>query len=87
MFFANWSDVSTPQLLRFVWLMKLSQLVSSNKEDIRDACEHISNLVTYFRLAITDGDPLPPALNNTMDQLAKWVLECLLRTHMLIPDR
>ena len=51
--------------------MRPSQLVSSNKEDIRDACERISNLVTYFRLAITDGAPLPPALSNTMDQLAK----------------
>ena len=86
-FFTNWADVSTPPFLKLVCLMKLSKLVSSNKEDIRDACERINNLVTYFRLAITDGDSLPPALNNTMDQLAKWVLECLLRTHMLIPDR
>ena len=62
------------------------KLVSSNKEDIRDACERINNLVTYFRLAITDGDPLPPALNNTIDHLAKYVFKLPLHTHMLIRD-
>ena len=63
--------------------MRLWKLVSSNKEDIRDACERINNLVTYFRLAITDGDPLPPALNNTIDHLAKYVFKLPLHTHML----
>ena len=48
-------------------------MVSSNKEDIRDACERISNLVTYFRHAIKDGDLLPSALNNTIDTLVKYV--------------
>ena len=51
----------------------LHKLVSSNKEDIRDACERISDLVTYFRLAIKDGDLLTPALNNTIDTLVKYV--------------
>ena len=71
MFFANWADVSTQHVAVHNGLIRMSKLVSSNKEDIRDACERISNLVTYFRLAITDGDPLPPALNNTIGHLAK----------------
>ena len=70
-----------------IGLTRLLKLVSSNKEDIREACEHITNLVTYFRLAITDGDPLSPALNNTINQLAKYVFERAPRMHLLMLDR
>ena len=51
--------------------MKQSQLVSSNKEDIRDACERISNLVKYFKLVIKGGAPLTEVHQDTLNALAE----------------
>ncbi|VDC05453.1 unnamed protein product [Peniophora sp. CBMAI 1063] len=48
-----------------------ADLVSSNKEDIREMCERIGSLVEYFKLVITDGSPLSPALDNTIKTLAR----------------
>ena len=58
-----------------VYLSHYGQLVSSNKDGIREMCERISSLVEYFKLVVTDDSPLSPALDNTIKTLARYAVE------------
>ena len=56
-------------LLYLIFLQR--QLVSSNKEQTREACKRIEKLAKYFKLILEDDTPFTPALQRTVNALAE----------------